>query len=963
MGWSYGGVVPRQNPGGLPAGTTVPGIVIVKLKTGQHRPATPGSSLARSMQAAGVQSLHPAFPPQGSDLDNIFVAGFDAMRDPGDVAGMLASSPDVEYAEPKYVSILFDTPDDPLYSSSQSGYFGLMNAPPGWTLGKGDSNVVIADVDGGTYWLHPDLLPNVAINPAEDLNHNGKFDPGPPPGGDEDGIDQDGDGFADDVAGWNFANGTNDPRGLPATPQNGAHGTATASHFGAVTNNGLGMAGSSWNCRILPINASSSTTDRQIIFGYEGIAYAARRGARVINCSWGRSGAYSLFEQDMIDAATQAGALVVASAGNDNLDNDVVSAYPASYRGVLAVGATGSTSDKKALFSNYGVSIPVYAPGENIVSAFADGTYGNGGSGTSYSSPLVAGLAGILASTHPAWSPAQIAAQIRMTADPVDAVNPALGGHLGEGRVNFGRALTETPAGLAVTSTNILTPAGGGLFITGDTVLLSMRLRNVLPADANGATFSISVSDSALYPLDGPAYVSVIPFGAEVSLPVFRFLVGGMPLARIVRITVSWAMNGTQRDAVSLRTTIFPSVPRWLTQESTTRIPLASVKTVSKAVAWASGGNNVGTAPVVLRTANGGAQWKDMTAGLPPADLYCVNAVDSLHAWVGTGAGGIYGTTDGGTTWNAQPYPGVQSPFIDAVWFFDPKRGYALGDPGSGGTFVVLTTTDGGQTWAHCVSEPAAGTGEAGWNNSFWWTDTLHGWLGTNKARVWRTADGGRTWQAGTTSNASGYGIAFKDALNGILISDRGRYERSSDGGATWQLGTVVSTSSLAGVAYVQGSSSAWISDGIAPYRSSDDGATWSIEAAYPFAGSITHVSFVDTSSGWAVTTNGEVLRYGPDTSTRIVPPPIPAAFALDQNYPNPFNGGTIIAYHLPSSGEVTMEVFDILGRRVETLVRGTMSAGDHVALFSGAGLASGVYLYRLTTPTSTATKKMILLR
>ena len=222
-------------------------------------------------------------------------------------------SPDVEYAEPKYLHTLYDKPNDPLLCS-QNAAFTQLNAYAGWTIGEGfvlrySSQPLMAGRTGGM----KTCLPNVRINAAEDVNKNGVFD-----APDANGIDDDANGFIDDVVGWNFANGTNDPSGLAATPQSYAHGTATASHFGAVANNGIGMAGSGWNCALLPVCAASPTSDNSIAYGYEGIVYAAARGAQVINCSWGRLGGYSRFEQEVITSVTNGGALVVAAAGNDS---------------------------------------------------------------------------------------------------------------------------------------------------------------------------------------------------------------------------------------------------------------------------------------------------------------------------------------------------------------------------------------------------------------------------------------------------------------------------------------------------------------------------------------------------------------------------------------------------------------------------------------------------------------------
>ena len=137
-----------------------------------------------------------------------------------------------------------------------------MQVAAGWALQKGNADVIIATVDGGTNWQHPDLKENIWVNPGEDINHDGVFTALPPPAGDLNNVDDDQNGHIDDVIGWNFGNNTNNPRGFLSG--NADHGTETASVFGAVTNNGFGMAGTSWNCRIMPVCVSDSRVDLNV---------------------------------------------------------------------------------------------------------------------------------------------------------------------------------------------------------------------------------------------------------------------------------------------------------------------------------------------------------------------------------------------------------------------------------------------------------------------------------------------------------------------------------------------------------------------------------------------------------------------------------------------------------------------------------------------------------------------------
>jgi subtilisin family serine protease/photosystem II stability/assembly factor-like uncharacterized protein len=975
----------HQNPANLDG--IVPGVLIVKFRPG----ASPGQgALAKAtgtlegmLAQRGVLTLARTFPGVQAqdgvkasasrvDLSRIYYATVKNGGDVRAIARELALLREVEYAEPKYLQHLTESPNDPQFSTNQATYFSILNAQAGWAIAKGSPEVTIAVVDGGTYWQHEDLTGNLWINSAEDINHNGRFDQGPPPAGDEDGIDQDGDGFVDDVIGWNLANNTNNPRGLSTTPNSAAHGTATASHFGAVTNNGIGMAGSSWNCRLMPICAASPTSDESIAFGYEGIQFASSHGAQVINCSWGRLGVYSQFEHDVIAAATQAGSLVVAAAGNDSVNVDLQPEYPASFPEVFGIGATSSTSDAKAWFSNYGINISVYAPGTNIWSALDGGGYGNGGSGTSYSSPLVAGLAGIVKSLHPAWSPEQIRAQIRTSADSVDQANPAYVGNMGRGRANFARALSESHAGIEIQNVTIATPAGRDFFIPGDTAVVSLTVKNVLPQTATNLQVIVSPGDPAFQPLSGAVMLPSLAQNQEAMLPPLNLLVGTVTTNRSAVLAVRWVSNGNEWDARAYRVYLFTSFPRWLVQSTPAGAALFSVHAASRSVAWAAGGNGSGTAPTVVRTMDEGRTWANVTGSLAGIDIYTIFALDGARAWVGSGDGRIFATTDAGVTWTQQLYSGTQSPFIDGIWFFDADNGFALGDPaGTKNKYVILTTTNGGATWSHLSNEPVAGAGEAGWNNSFWWADPLHGWFGTSQFKVRGTSDGGATWFMGSTSSQNSVGVSFSDNLHGVVVFDDGHAQATTNGGVSWTSQSTPSPGALlTGVACAPGTNAVWTSDGLFMYRSRDAGQSWTAEPTYPFTGSVLHLSFSDSSHGWATTSFGAALRYQGDTILSSTPlPDVPQVFSLEQNYPNPFNPTTVIKYTIGGTrgwglgvSDVKLVVYDVLGREVAVLVNERKAPGEYQVRFDGAGLASGVYFYRLTTNAFEATRKMLLI-
>jgi tetratricopeptide (TPR) repeat protein/photosystem II stability/assembly factor-like uncharacterized protein len=377
---------------------------------------------------------------------------------------------------------------------------------------------------------------------------------------------------------------------------------------------------------------------------------------------------------------------------------------------------------------------------------------------------------------------------------------------------------------------------------------------------------------------------------------------------------------------------IFASRSWWEGIDSPTLLSLYSVTGVNHHTAWAAGGNS--QAPVVIRTVDGGFTWKDVTGNLTGALLYCVSAIDSMRAWVGTGNGQIFATTNGGTSWSAQGYPAPQSGFIDGIKVFQNLRGYALGDPASAGKFIVLNTTDGGVHWSHLANEPVGSATEAGWNNSFCWTDQLHGWFGTNNYRIWRTTDGGVSWSSGATPTMSSIAVSFGDNIHGIAGSGEGVIS-SSDGGATWStIAGPTTRQGVTAVSYAPGTHSAWGTNGSFPYITRNDGGNWALQLAWPITGSINHIAMVDTTAGWMVSSYGEVLRYHLD-------------YSLDQNNPNPFNLSITIRFNLPYRSNVRLTIYDLVGRKVDILVNKEFEAGSYEKIWSG-GVASGIYFYRL---------------
>lgn len=473
--------------GSLHAAEILPGKMVVKFKDPQLR--------ATTLAELNPLTAAPAFPHFSSrhPLARIYTLTFPESTDIETLTGRLATDANIEYAEPLYVHHTYRLsqpadlrqcrpndeyanldPEDPEYQWA----LDKMEMFEAWCTTTGDPNVLIAIIDTGMDMDHPDLVDQYYVNPNEIEN----------------GIDDDQNGLVDDLTGWDLVDGDNNPQGTAT------HGTMVGGIASAVTNNSIGIAGIGYSCALLPIRAGQST---DITFGYQGILYAAVMGADIINCSWGRSGRYSHFENDILQTVTEMGSLVIAAAGNEGTD---ALHWPAAYENVLSVGNTNE-NDVLVSNSNYGTWLDVCAPGASIRTTHVNGGYTTSG-GTSLAAPQVAGLAGLVKSLHPDWTPQQIAAQIIATADPIDSFNlEQLAGKLGSGRVNGRRAVTETTEFVRYEHYQINDPDGDGVVERNEleqSLELAVTLRSLL-SDVPNVTGTLTTNDEFVSITDGSA--------------------------------------------------------------------------------------------------------------------------------------------------------------------------------------------------------------------------------------------------------------------------------------------------------------------------------------------------------------------------------------------------------------------------------------------------------------------------
>lgn len=430
----------------------MPGELIVKYKPDVVQGGrTSIGSVSALNREFGVEGMSRVFRTQESNteaealgLEDIYKLKLPIDSDVLEVAGRYQADKNVVYAEPNYIFEAFEVPNDPSFSQqwglNQSSGIDV-DALEAWDVERGNDTVWIAIVDTGVSWKHPDLAINVWNNTDEVI----------------DGTDTDGNGYIDDVRGWDFVNVTGpylpicadvDCTGRDNDPMDGqGHGTHCSGIAAAVTNNSVGIAGICWNCKIMAVRAGWNTTTGSGAFlnadSSAAVIYAADNNASIISMSWGGS-TISNTIWTAINYSYSQGAVLIGAAGNSNLSNKH---YPAGYDNVIAVSSTDENDERSvwgaASASNYGSWIDVAAPGSDIYSTIYNTTYMSKG-GTSMATPLVSGLAGLILSRNSSFTQEEIRTILRSTTDSINTSE-----YIGVGRINAYTAIQRNSTHIA----------------------------------------------------------------------------------------------------------------------------------------------------------------------------------------------------------------------------------------------------------------------------------------------------------------------------------------------------------------------------------------------------------------------------------------------------------------------------------------------------------------------------------
>lgn len=485
-------------------------------------------------------------------------SGFFKLTAPGATQTVLtawARTNGVQSVNVNAVRTLAKTPNDPLYGAAENWGFPKISTDRAWDVGTGTSSTIVAVIDSGIDWDHPDLVGNMWKNPNEIEG---------------DGIDNDNNGWVDDVYGVDTINGDGNPM------DDLGHGTVCAGLIGAVGDNAVGLTGVNWTTRLMAVKVMDAAGNVPLNAEIAGIQYVINQkiaGQNVVaaNCSYGD---YAFVQQqfDALNQLAQSGVVIVAAAGNDANDNDLLPFYPASYDipGLISVAAS-NTADALTAFSNFGlVSVDLAAPGENVLSTrsslanpFVYPFY-NGdpnytvSSGTSVAAPFVAGTAALLKSLKPSASTQQVKDAILGGVDKIPALTRQV---VTGGRLNVANAVTLILSTTGVTPVASIKSGQSLKFLEGNAGFTFADIKVVLdrpcdPGKSAAVWFTTLPGGSAFSGSDFIAQSGFVTFSGKEVEKLVRIRIVGERVAEqdeqfVVRLVQAQSKGVTVGDGLA----------------------------------------------------------------------------------------------------------------------------------------------------------------------------------------------------------------------------------------------------------------------------------------------------------------------------------------------------------------------------------------------------------------------------
>ncbi|WP_456442762.1 PKD domain-containing protein [Caldithrix abyssi] len=902
--------------------------------------------LSRQFDVSSIIQKYPHLQPrfyQGRSIDprQWFKVKFKADVDAEQVARAYRRLSGIVDAQPIGIhSVDAALPNDPDFGQqwhlNQSNDHD-MDAPEAWEIEDGNENIIVAILDTGVRYYHKDLgganasssnpeaaRGNMWINWAE---KNGVS-----------GVDDDGNGFVDDWIGWDFVDGVNGyPGEDDTTPDNdprdfNGHGTHTSGIVGAINNNGYAVASAAGGY----LNGSQAETGNGVKvmalrIGYSGtffiweqgyvsmdfaadaFYYAADNGAKIASCSWGSSNTGGLGDAiDYFLAGDQR--LIFKSAGNsDNEETD----YMTGRSDIISVAATDA-NDQKASFSSYGTWVDISAPGDNIYSTYhdhdnPDTDYVASLSGTSMAAPNAAAVAALIWSKHPDWSASQVKQRLYDTADPIDDLNTTYAGKLGAGRVNAYNAVNDgvTPAPTAAFTAD---PTSG-------CAPLSVQFTDQSSGDIT--SYSWDFGDGATSTAQNPQHTYNNPGTYTVSL------------------TVSGPGGSDTETKVDYITVYEPITADFSGTPTSGDAPLSvsftdqSTGTVT-AWSWDFGDGATSTEQNPTHTYN--------TAGTYTVTLTASNSCDSdtqtkvdyitvtepagnppVADFSGTPTSGDAPLTVSFTDLSSNNPTSWSWDFGDGGTSTQQNPTYTYNTPGTYTVSLTATNAYGSDTNTKTnyitvteASQPTMHVNQVNVTKETFWIITRGkaeiqivdaSGVGVDNATVDGTWSGGTSGSSSVTTNTDGWATSY----------------------SSWVLGDAEFTFCVDNV-----SKSGWQYD-----------AASNVEEC----GSTTDAT-------------AKVVQL---TNIKLEDIELQSDIQFASNAPNPFNPTTTITFFVPEVSNVSVDVYNLLGQKVNTLFNGPASVGLkqvkwNATNFSGNKVPSGVYFYQITYDQKFKIRKKILL-
>jgi len=838
-----------------------------------------------------------------------------------------AKHPLVDHVEPIGIHSMYATPNDFYYSPYQWHLNAVsdhdVDAPEAWDIETGVDATVVAILDSGTRYYHPDLG-GVNASPANPTASRGNMWINNAELNGTAGVDDDANSYVDDWIGYDFIQTTsscwagedcntrdNDPRDF-----NG-HGTHTAGIVGMLTNDGYGMCGiaGGWGngsqavtgngVKIMALRMGYSYNNFSQEVGVvlmdaaaEAFYYAANNGASIASCSWGSSNTGGIGA-----AATyfvNSGGLIFVAAGNGNNE---VAAYLNSRSDCISVSATNE-SDDGASFTSYGTWVDICAPGNNIYATYHDHAdpitnYWAALSGTSMACPLTAGVAALIWSKNPTWTASQVQTQLFTSSDNINAfLSAKYIGKMGAGRVNAFNAVNtgSGPGALVAAFTGSPTSGCAPLDVnftdqsTGDITSWSWTF-------GDGGT-STTQSPSYSYAAAGSYTVSLTvtgPGGSDGETKTNFVVVSGVPTANFVGSPTSGSAPLTVN--FTDQSTGGPTSWSWNLGDAGT-----STAQNPQHVYDSAGTYTVSLTATNACSSDGETKTSYITVTPPPAqqcddfaDGNISNWVNSTGTWTATG-GFMKGNSNTQNARRISPFGSFTAASIEVDLRLNTGRNQR-------NARIIWAYVDGN-------------------NYRFLEADDLN-----NRWRIYERVGGTNNLRLNVSSSistATWYNVIVSIASNGAASFSVNDAPMSSFSFTT-------SVSGLVGCGFT---------------RSNSDFDNFCVGAG-----------------------GGAPAFTGGDAIASIAPDELPAKFEVHQNFPNPFNPSTEISFYLPEAAHVSVEVFNILGQRITSLLDGQTKAGLTTLTWNindvtGMPLSSGIYFYRvLVENRDPVTKKMILIK